>query len=139
VCTSTNIRSRQRTETLWISKPVILTFPNGTAPRKTEADRGSAARPLRRDRLFNTRESYQSGVTLHDSAVPAGLVALLNLPSISCWATFNRPGHAGTFYDLCSRLRFGAENTCSIFLHQTVPEGRRKKKSQKSQKSWKLP
>ena len=31
VCTSTNIRSRQRTVTLWISKPVILTFPSGAA------------------------------------------------------------------------------------------------------------
>src|ERR1700678_1415553 len=54
VWTSTNIRSRQRTETLWIAKPVILTLPSGAAAWNAEA-KGTAARLLIRDLLFTVR------------------------------------------------------------------------------------
>src|SRR5580698_9999398 len=43
------MRSRQRTETLWISKPVIFIFPGSAAAI------GMAARPLRSERLSTVR------------------------------------------------------------------------------------
>src|SRR5271167_1719316 len=54
VCTSTNIRSRQRTETLWTAKPVILTLPSGATDWNAVA-KGTAARLLIRDLLFTVR------------------------------------------------------------------------------------
>src|SRR5690348_1716227 len=51
------MRSRQRTETLWISKPVILIRPGEIAPVARDRDKpsGAEARYRRKDRRSRTR------------------------------------------------------------------------------------